>query len=223
MTDLFGIDNYRKALIEQAADYIWIARDQALMLRGMYVTVFVPKDENSVDEYSDFIDDDTDYYQIQTYIEPQFEKYVMTLSLLGQDMERDYPLEVSIMSKVHLPRNSIIQIPEINSAGQPITREWRVLSTSIKQVGKIYTRTANCTPARTYEDLTTDIVEESCTGNLEVLDFTITPGDETWDLPIEVMSTGNLSVVDFIFYEPYGLVECTNKHKFIIFQPTISD
>ena len=72
-------------------------------------------------------------------------------------MERDYPLEVSIMSRLHLPRNSIIQIPEINSAGQPITREWRVLSTSIKQVGNIYTRTANCTPARTFEEITTDI------------------------------------------------------------------
>lgn len=223
MTDLFGINNYRKALIEQAADYIWIARDQALMLKGMYVTVFIPKNENNIDEYSDFVDDSDDYYQIQTYIEPQFDKYVMTLSLLGQDMERDYPLEVSIMSRVHLPRNSIIQIPEINSAEQPITREWRVLSTSIKQVGKIYTRTANCTPARTYEDLTTDIVEEKCSGILEVLDCTVTKGEEVWDIPIDIMSTGTLSVVDYIFYEPYGLVECSNRHKFIIFMPKISD
>ena len=89
MADLFGIDNYRKALISQAADYIWIARDQALMLRGMYVTVLIPKEENNIDEYSDYKDTKTDYVQIQTYIEPQFDKYILTLSLLGQDMERE--------------------------------------------------------------------------------------------------------------------------------------
>lgn len=223
MTDLFGVNNYRKALIEQYADYMWIARDQALMMRGMYVTVFVPNEENDIDEYSDFVSDREGYHQIQTYIEPQFEKYLMTLSLLGQDMERDYPLEISIMSKVHLPRNSIIQMPEINSAEQPVTREWRVLSTSIKQVGKIYTRIANCTPARSYEELTTDIIEEGATALFEVLDCTVTKEEETWDIPIEVMGTGTLSVTDFIYYEPYGLVECANRQKIIIFQPTISD
>lgn len=223
MTDLFGIDNYRKALIEQYADYMWIARDQALMMRGMYVTVLIPNEENDVDEYSDFVDSEDNYHQIQTYIEPQFEKYIMTLSLLGQDMERDYPLEISIMSKLHLPRHSIIQIPEINSAEQPLTREWRVLSTSIKQVGKIYTRVANCTPARTYEELTTDIVEERGSGLLECLDCTVTKEEETWDIPIDVMCTGTLSVVDYIYYEPYGLVDCYNKQKIIVFQPTISD
>lgn len=223
MADLFGIDNYRKALIAQAADYIWIARDQALMLRGMYVTVLIPKEENNIDEYSDYKDTKTDYVQIQTYIEPQFDKYILTLSLLGQDMERDYPLEVSIMSRLHLPRNSIIQIPEINSAGQPITREWRVLSTSIKQVGNIYTRIANCTPARTFEEITTDIVEEYCRGTFEVIDCTVTKDDEVWDIPIDIIGVGTLKVVDFVYYEPYGLVECSNRHKFIIFQPTISD
>ena len=174
-------------------------------------------------EYSDYKDTKTDYVQIQTYIEPQFDKYILTLSLLGQDMERDYPLEVSIMSRLHLPRNSIIQIPEINSAGQPITREWRVLSTSIKQVGNIYTRTANCTPARTFEEITTDIVEEYCRGTFEVIDCTVTKDDEVWDIPIDIIGVGTLKVVDFVYYEPYGLVECSNRHKFIIFQPTISD
>ena len=193
------------------------------MLRGMYVTVLIPKEENNIDEYSDYKDTKTDYVQIQTYIEPQFDKYILTLSLLGQDMERDYPLEVSIMSRLHLPRNSIIQIPEINSAGQPITREWRVLSTSIKQVGNIYTRTANCTPARTFEEITTDIVEEYCRGTFEVIDCTVTKDDEVWDIPIDIIGVGTLKVVDFVYYEPYGLVECSNRHKFIIFQPTISD
>ena len=97
------------------------------------------------------------------------------------------------------------------------------MSTSIKQVGNIYTRTANCTPARTFEEITTDIVEEYCRGTFEVIDCTVTKDDEVWDIPIDIIGVGTLKVVDFVYYEPYGLVECSNRHKFIIFQPTISD
>ena len=222
MVELYSYNNYRKSLIAQAADYFWIARDEALMNRGMYVTILIPKVENNVDEYSDFIDDKEDYDQIQTFIEPQFEKYLMTLSLLGQDMERDYPLEISIMSQVNIPRNSIIQMPEINSANQPITREWRVLSTEIKQVGSIYTRIAHATPARSFENLTTDIASVNVVSEFECIGCTVTKDGETWDIPIEASTFGMLEVLDCVSYEPYGIVECSNASKIVVLIPSIT-
>lgn len=222
MVELYSVNNYRKALIAQAADYFWIARDEALMNRGMYVTILIPKVENNVDEYSDFMDESEDYEQIQTFIEPQFDKYLMTLSLLGQDMERDYPLEISIMSQVNIPRNSIIQMPEINSANQPITREWRVLSTEIKQVGSIYTRIAHATPARTYESIQTDISTLAVQSLFECTGCTVTKEEETWNIPLEVSTAGLFEVIDCLFYEPYGVVECSNKVKITVLRPSIN-
>lgn len=221
MTDLYSYNNYRKALIEQASGYYWILRDEALMNKGMQVSILIPINENNINEYNDFIDESENFKTIQTFIEPQFDKYVLTLSLLGQDMERDYPLEICIMSQIHLPRNSIIQMPEINSLGTPLVREWRVLSTEIKQQGNIYTRVAFATPVRSFEKMVTDIVEASSSFVFECDDGLITKDDDVWNIPIEINVTGNLSVLNCLVYEPYGVVECFNKQKIVVLQPTI--
>lgn len=221
MAELFSYDNYRKALVSQAADYIWILRDEALMNKGIYITIKIPDEENNINEYSDFIDEREDYHEIQTFIEPQFDKYIMTLSLLGQDMERDYPLKVNIMSQVHIPKNSIMLIPEINSEGSIITREWRVLSTEIKQVGHIYTRVANCTPARSFEKIVTDIVEPKDYSELEVLDCTVTKGEDIWDIPIETFVGYSFEALDVLVYEPYGLVVAEDTYKITAVSPII--
>ena len=216
-------NNYRGAVIAQEAEYLSALRDEALVNTGMYVTIKVPLRENNLDEYNDFVDMEDDDYEIrQTFIEPKFDKYVKTLSLLGQDMERDYPLSISILSNEHMPRNTIIVIQEINSAFEALSREWRVLSTEIKQVGHIYTRIAYAVPARSYASIESDIVEFGFAGEAKVSGYSIVhvPDEQ---IIIDKVDTVLFTVDAFNTYKSYGLINATTKMKATVFKPQIID
>lgn len=218
-----GTNNYRGAMVAQMADYYAKLRDEALVNIGMLVTLKIPKTENNIDEYSDYIDlQDTDYITKQTYIEPQFDKYVTTLSLLGQDMEKDYPLSINILSQEHMPRNTIIIIQEINSAFEALSREWRVLSTEIKQVGHIYTRQAFAVPARAYTSILGDVVFSHSEINAWISWYNI---HEV--IPDEIIvNTSNkvlINVSGCTVYKSYGIIDAYSETKAIVYKPQILD
>ncbi len=141
--------NYRSVIEGKQIDYLAALRDSSFFnLYGIPVEVKIPKNENNLDEYINYVDDEWDVQK--TVVVPKFTEYRSILSQLGQTAEDEYPLEILIPSALHLPRNSRIILDEYNSHENKIAREWRVLSTESKQLSnsKTYTRIAYCTPAR---------------------------------------------------------------------------
>ena len=115
---------------------------------GVPAQIKTPKVENNLDEYINYVDDD--FYTVDSVVVPKFQEYRTVLSQLGQTAEEDYPLEILIPSALHLPRNSRIILNEYDSGENKTSREWRVLTTEVKQLSnsKSYTRIAYCVPAR---------------------------------------------------------------------------
>ena len=141
--------NYRNVIEGAQVDYLAALRDSSFFnLYGTPVEIKIPKIENNLDEYINYVDDEWDVHH--TVVVPKFTEYRSILSQLGQTAEDEYPLEVLIPSALHLPRNSRIILDEYNSHENKIAREWRVLSTESKQLSnsKTYTRIAYCVPAR---------------------------------------------------------------------------
>lgn len=148
----FSKFNLRDAYITDYPVYAAALRDESLFSNyGIKAIIKIPKIENNVDEYSNFVDDD---FEITTEsIIPKFEQYRQNVSVEGMSAdgtEGIYPLEVLIPTKLHLPKNSRIILTEYNSKEFIIAREWVVLSTEMKQLSgsKTYTRIAYCTPSR---------------------------------------------------------------------------
>lgn len=141
--------NYRSVIEGRQIDYLAALRDSSFFnLYGIPADVKIPKHENNLDEYINYVDDE---WNIQhTVVVPKFTEYRSILSQLGQTAEDEYPLEILIPSALHLPRNSRIVLNEYDSHENKIAREWRVLSTESKQLSnsKTYTRIAYCAPAR---------------------------------------------------------------------------
>lgn len=218
-----GTNNYRGSLVGTSADYYASLRDEALVNIGMLVTIKVPKQENNIDEYSDFVDiEDEDYLIKHTYIQPQIDKYIRTLSLLGQDMENEYPLTINILSREHMPRNTIIVMQEINSAYESVSREWRVLSTEIKQVGHIYTRLAYAVPARSYTSILGDVI--FCETNASSL-VTNVHIHKNIDNEIIINASNRLisDVISVNIYKSYGLIDSFTETKAVVYRPQILD
>ena len=148
----FSRFNLRDAYITNIVEYLACCRDEALFSNyGIKALIKVPKIENNVDEYSNFVDDD--FIITTESIIPKFEQYRQNVSVEGMaadGTEGLYPLEVIIPTKLHLPKNSRIVLTEYNSNEFIIAREWTVLSTEMKQLSgsKTYSRVAYCVPAR---------------------------------------------------------------------------
>ena len=148
----FSRINLRDAYITEYPEYAAALRDEALFSNyGIEAIVKVPKIENNVDEYSNFVDDDFEI-SVESVV-PKFEQYRQNVSAEGMAADGTqglYPLEVLIPTKLHLPKNSRIVLTEYNSHEEKIAREWTVLSTEMKQLSgsKTYTRVANCVPSR---------------------------------------------------------------------------
>lgn len=148
----FSSFNLRDAYITSYPEYAAALRDEALFSNySIKAIIKIPKIENNVDEYSNFVDDD---FEITTEsVIPLFNQYRQNVSIEGMAADGTqglYPLEVIIPTKLHLPKNSRIVLTEFNSKEQIIAREWTVLSTEMKQLSgsKTYTRIANCVPSR---------------------------------------------------------------------------
>lgn len=120
--------NYRDSIVHNSADYQSRIRDERIYNIGMKVMLRIPKVENDVNEYNDFEYEEKDYYVKQTYIEPRFNNYYQVLNILGQSAESTLPLEISILTNEHLPKDTLIRIKERNSKGNDVYRDWRVLS-----------------------------------------------------------------------------------------------
>ena len=148
----FSRINLRDVYITEYPEYAAALRDEALFSNyGIKALVKVPKIENNVDEYSNFVDDD--FIITTESVVPKFEQYRQNVSVEGMaadGTEGLYPLEVLIPTKLHLPKNSRIVLTEYNSNEFMIAREWTVLSTEMKQLSgsKTYTRIAYCVPSR---------------------------------------------------------------------------
>lgn len=152
MSDNIVSYNFRSAIKDQQVDYIAALRDSAFFnLYGIQVTIKIPKEENNVDEYINYKDED--FNLLHTVVVPKFEEYRQVLSKYGMSTEPAgdaYPLEVLIPSAIHLPRNSRIILSEYNAFENKVAREWKVESTVAKQLSdsKTYTHIAYCVPAR---------------------------------------------------------------------------
>ena len=159
--------NLRSSFQDKQVDYLASIRDEAIMsMYGVPVDIKIPKQENNLDEYINYTDRNRDdfYYQ-KTYIVPKFKEYRQILSQYGNTAEENYCLECTIPSALHLPRNSRVILNEYDSNEYKIAREWRVLSTTTKQLSnsKSYTRIANLVPDRTSLLNTPKISEIECT------------------------------------------------------------
>lgn len=145
--------NLRSSFQDKQIDYVASIRDEAIMsMYGVPVDIKIPKQENNLDEYINYTDKNReDFYYQKTFIVPKFKEYRQIISQNGNTAEENYCLECTIPSALHLPRNSRIILNEYDSNEYKIAREWRVLSTTTKQLSnsKSYTRIANLVPDRT--------------------------------------------------------------------------
>jgi len=159
----FSKFNLRDAYITSYPEYASALRDEAIFSNfGIKALVKVPKIENNVDEYSNFVDDD--FIITTESVVPKFEQYRQNVSVNGMaadGTEGLYPLEVLIPTKLHLPKNSRIVLTEFDSNEYVLAREWVVLSTEMKQLSgsKTYSRVAYCVPARQSIHRTTEFEE----------------------------------------------------------------
>lgn len=148
----FSKFNLRDAYITDVVEYLGCCRDESLFSNySIKALIKIPKIENNVDEYSNFVDEDFDI--TTESIIPKFEQYRQNVSEYGMSADGTqglYPLEVIIPTKLHLPKNSRIVLGEYDSNEHKIAREWTVLSTEMKQLSssKTYSRVAYCVPAR---------------------------------------------------------------------------
>lgn len=160
----FSRINLRDAYITSYPEYASALRDEAIFSNyGIKAIIKVPKIENNVDEYSNFVDDD--FIITVESIVPRFEQYRQNVSVEGMSADGTqglYPLEVLIPTKLHLPKNSRIVLSEYNSNEFMIAREWTVLSTEMKQLSssKTYSRVAYCVPSRQSIHRTTEFENE---------------------------------------------------------------
>ena len=148
----FSAFNLRDAYIQSYPEYAAALRDEALFSNyGIKALVKIPKIENNVDEYSNFVDED--FIITTESVIPKFEQYRQNVSEEGMSADGTeglYPLEVIIPTKLHLPKNSRLVLTEYNSREELIAREWTVLSTEMKQLSgsKTYSRVAYCVASR---------------------------------------------------------------------------
>ena len=160
----FSRINLRDAYITSYPEYASALRDEAIFSNyGIKAIIKVPKIENNIDEYSNFVDDD--FIITVESIVPRFEQYRQNVSVEGMSADGTqglYPLEVLIPTKLHLPKNSRIVLSEYNSNEFMIAREWTVLSTEMKQLSssKTYSRVAYCVPSRQSIHRTTEFENE---------------------------------------------------------------
>lgn len=150
MTQLQQDYNFRSSISGEQINYIASLRDGALFaLYGVDVEIKIPNVENNLDEYINYVDED--FTTTNEIVAPQFNEYRQIISNLGNDAEEHYPLEIVIPTTLHLPRNSRIILDEYAAIGNKVAKEWRVLSTEMKQLSnsKTYSKIAHCTPDRT--------------------------------------------------------------------------
>lgn len=148
----FSSFNLRDAYISDYPEYAAALRDEAIFSNyGITVTVKVPKYENDVDEYSNFVDED--FIITSETVVPLFSEYRQTVSIEGLSADGTdglYPLQIIIPTKLHLPRNSRIVLNEYNAKEEKIAREWVVLGTEVKQLSnsKTHSKIVNCVAAK---------------------------------------------------------------------------
>lgn len=143
--------NLRDSFVTDISSYQADLRDEVLFSNwGIKVLIRIPKNENEVDEYSNFVD--CGWIETTESVVPLFKDYRDNVSVEGMTAEQSelYPLQILLPSKLHLPKFSHIIFTEYNSREEKIAREWQVLSTQMKQLsnGKTYSRIAFCVPAR---------------------------------------------------------------------------
>lgn len=150
--------NYRSAYQDEQIDYIAALRDAAIFDNyGLQVSVKIPRKENNLDQYENYIDeiwDNNDWWKDQKLIcVPKFNEYRQMLSKKGMTADGtdgSYGLEVLIPTKYHLPRNSRVILDEYTAENNKVSREWTVVSTIAKQLSnsKTYSHIATLVPAR---------------------------------------------------------------------------
>lgn len=159
----FSSFNLRDAYVTDYVDYAAAIRDEYIFSNtGITVTVKVPKIENNVDEYSNFVDDD--FIITSETVVPLFKQYRQNVSANGMAADGTdgvYPLQIILPTKLHLPRNSRIVLDEFNSREEKIAREWTVLGTEMLQLSgsKTYSRVANCVASRQVIQRTGEVEE----------------------------------------------------------------
>lgn len=186
--------NYRSSFKDRQVDYIASLRDSAIFnLYGIQVTFKIPKVENNVDEYINYKDED--FYLQKAVVVPKFKEYRQVLSQLGVTAEENYPLEIAVPSSLHVPRNSRLILNEWNAQENKVAREWKVLSSQIKQLSdsKNYTNIIQCVPAR---------VNILVTSNVEIGSCIIISGDP---------ETGDITVPAEVIKENFAWVVCNCK------------
>ena len=163
-------NNLRNSVVNPYAKYAGALRDCVIFQNyGIRVTVKIPRIENNLDIYNNFDDEDIGWDTDEIMVVPKFKEYRLILSKLGQTAEENYPLEIAIPTNYHLPRDSRIILNEKNSEQEQVAREWRVLSTTLKQIDNTYTRLAACVPARVTEIQTSELVPWTFRSGLRVI------------------------------------------------------
>lgn len=154
----FSDHNLRKSYINSQVEYLASLRDSVIFDNyGIKVLVRVPVTEfgdilsNNVDEYSNFVNEN--WIETTETVVPLFDEYRQVLSEAGMTADGTDGitcLQISIPSKLYLPRDSRIVFNEYDCNEQGISREWVVLGTVMKQLSgsKTYSRIANCVPSR---------------------------------------------------------------------------
>lgn len=124
-------------------------RDKYVDFHGILATIEIPVSEDQLDSFGD-LRKDIVRTTSQIKVVPRYNQYHDIVNLLaGADIEQELPLEIIAKNSDYIPNDSIITLPTCKPDDSGTTdEEWKVISSEIKYLEKMYTRIVKCVPNR---------------------------------------------------------------------------
>jgi hypothetical protein len=124
-------------------------RDKYIDYHGILATIEIPSLEDQLDSFGD-LKKDVIRSTVQIKVVPRYDAYHAVINLLGgADIEQDLPLEIIAKDSDYIPNDSILTLPlcKPDDSGQT-SEKWKVISSEIKYLERMYTRLLKCVPYR---------------------------------------------------------------------------
>lgn len=123
-------------------------RDRIIEYQGILATIETPVTEDDVDEFGDIKQGARNTSQVKVI--PRYNHYYDIINLFGgANIEQDLPLEIIAKISDYIPNDSILILPTCKPDDSSTEDErWRVTSSEIKYLEKLYTRILRCVPYR---------------------------------------------------------------------------
>lgn len=124
-------------------------RDKYVDFHGVSASIEIPTSEDQLDSFGD-LRKDVPRNTTSIKVVPRYDHYYEVINLLGgADIEQDLPLEIIAKNSDYIPNDSILTLPTCKPDNTGTTNEkWKVISSEVKYLEKMYTRILRCVPYR---------------------------------------------------------------------------